>query len=238
MSAFDATFSTDDFQGQVRLFPLPGAVLFPHVVQPLHIFEPRYRELMEDALAGDKLIAMALLEPGWEADYEGQPPIAPIACLGKIVSHQQLDDGRYNLLLAGVSRIEIVRELPPTRSFRMAEARLAPDVYPQAGAARRSELQKKFLELFEDYLAMMPQAREAFQSLLAESIPLGTLTDMIAYTFDIPLELKRQVLCEPDVDARLNLVQPWIEKSILAQVESEFPLRQVMRKFPPWFSEN
>src|SRR5215212_9539920 len=90
-----------DFTGEVRLFPLPNLVMFPHVVQPLHIFEPRYCELLEDALATDNLIAMALLQPGWEQDYEGRPPIADIVCVGRVVSHARLPENRHNLLLLG-----------------------------------------------------------------------------------------------------------------------------------------
>ena len=83
MSSFDdLSFAPQEFSGKVRLFPLPNLVLFPHVMQPLHIFEPRYRFLLEDALATDRLIAMALLAPGWENDYEGRPPLYPMACLG------------------------------------------------------------------------------------------------------------------------------------------------------------
>jgi len=93
-------FSFENFSGTVRLFPLPNLVLFPHVMQPLHIFEPRYRSLLEDALRSDGLIAMATLAPGWEADYEGRPPLYPTACLGRIATHRQLDDGTYNVLAA------------------------------------------------------------------------------------------------------------------------------------------
>ena len=71
------------FAGTARLFPLPNLVLFPHVMQPLHIFEPRYREMTADALATDRLIALALLQPGWEADYDGKPAVYPVACLGR-----------------------------------------------------------------------------------------------------------------------------------------------------------
>src|ERR1700730_12850904 len=92
------------FDGTVRLFPLPNVVLFPHVTLPLHIFEPRYRAMTADALAGDRLITMMLLRPGWEEQYEGRPPLYPVGCVGKIVTDQKLDDGRYNLLLRGVSR--------------------------------------------------------------------------------------------------------------------------------------
>src|SRR5262245_28887250 len=105
-------------QGPVRLFPLPNLVMFPHVVQPLHVFEPRYCDLLEDALADDRLIAMVLLEPGWEANYEGRPPIAPVACLGKVVAHERLPAGRHNILLRGLRRAAIQRELPASRAFR------------------------------------------------------------------------------------------------------------------------
>src|SRR4029079_17170823 len=67
-------FDADTFCGVARLFRLPNLVLYPHVMQPLHIFEERYREMLEDALASDRLIAMALLEPGWETDYDRRPP--------------------------------------------------------------------------------------------------------------------------------------------------------------------
>src|SRR5262245_33693921 len=95
-------FDTAQFSGVARLFPLPNLVLFPGIMQPLHVFEPRYREMLEDSLACDRLIAMSLLQPGWQKDYEGRPPVASVACLGRVVSHQREIDGRYNLLLAGL----------------------------------------------------------------------------------------------------------------------------------------
>src|SRR3990172_9342939 len=92
-----------EFGGKARLFPLPNLTMFPHVVQPLHIFEPRYREMVEESLATDRLIAMVLLREGWEDDYEGNPPVHAIACLGQILADQRLDDGRYNILLRGLA---------------------------------------------------------------------------------------------------------------------------------------
>src|SRR5688500_7483895 len=105
----------------VRLFPLPNLVMFPHVVQPLHIFEPRYCDLLEDALADNRQLAIVLLQPGWERDYEGRPAVAPVACLGKVVAHERLPTGRHNILLRGLKRIAIRRELPANRPFRLAE---------------------------------------------------------------------------------------------------------------------
>src|SRR3712207_569670 len=97
----------DKFAGIARLFPLPNLVLFPSVIQPLHIFEPRYRQMTADALAGDRLLAIVLLRPGWEEEYEGRPAVYPVACLGHIAAHQRLEDGRSNLLLRGLRRIRI-----------------------------------------------------------------------------------------------------------------------------------
>src|SRR5215471_4819338 len=104
----DDVKALQNFSGIARLFPLPNVVLFPHLVLPLHIFEPRYRQMTTDALAGDRLLAMTLLKPGWESDYEGMPEIYPIACLGRIQAEKRLPDGRLNLQLRGLTRIRIV----------------------------------------------------------------------------------------------------------------------------------
>src|SRR5258708_20153721 len=98
------------------LFPLPNVVLFPNVFLPLHIFEPRYREMITDALASDRMIGMVLLRPGWERDYEGRPPIYPIGCTGVLTHHERLADGRYNLVLRGIERFPIVQQAPTPAS--------------------------------------------------------------------------------------------------------------------------
>ena len=109
-------------RGLVPLFPLPNIVLFPRAALPLHIFEPRYRRMTEDALRYDRLIAMALLKPGWEERYHGNPEVHPIACAGVIEDEATLPDGRFNIRLRGLARVEIlgfVRETP----YRMAAIR-------------------------------------------------------------------------------------------------------------------
>jgi Lon protease-like protein len=92
------------------IFPLPNVVLFPNVFQPLHIFEPRYRAMVSDALDTDRMIGMVLLRPGWEGQYEGRPPVYPIGCSGVITHTERLDDGRFNIVLRGVERFRILRE--------------------------------------------------------------------------------------------------------------------------------
>src|SRR5436190_1334396 len=111
-------FSLEDFCGTARLFPLPNLVLFPHVAQPLHIFEPRYQELMADALEDDRLIALALLQPGWEEDYHKKPPIYRMVCLGRILQEEKLEGGRYNLLLQGLCRARVREELKTDKLYR------------------------------------------------------------------------------------------------------------------------
>src|SRR5690349_13706514 len=101
------------------LFPLPNVVLFPNVFLPLHIFEPRYREMVADALASDRMIGMVLLRPGWERDYEGRPPIYPVGCSGVVTHAERLPDGRYNIVLRGIERFRIVEE-DTSRSYRLA----------------------------------------------------------------------------------------------------------------------
>lgn len=103
------------------LFPLPNVVLFPNVFLPLHVFEPRYRELTSDAIAGDRMIGIVLLCPGWEHDYEGRPPVYPIGCSGVITHFERLADGRYNIVLRGLERFRI-REEEHSRIYRRALA--------------------------------------------------------------------------------------------------------------------
>src|SRR5438105_2395233 len=123
--------------GLIRLFPLPNLVLFPGAMQPLHIFEPRYRQMTADALAGDRLIALVLPKPGWEVDYAGSPDVHPVACLGKIVADQRTSDGCYNILLRGLSRIQILHEIPHCKAYRKAKVELLAEVPVAEGSAER-----------------------------------------------------------------------------------------------------
>lgn len=103
----------------IPIFPLPGTVLFPNVFLPLHVFEPRYREMVGDAVQSDRIIGMVLLCPGWEQDYEGRPPIYPIGCAGLITHVERLADGRYNIVLHGLEKFRVVEE-SGERAYRLA----------------------------------------------------------------------------------------------------------------------
>jgi Lon protease-like protein len=117
------------------IFPLPRTVMMPGSVVPLHVFEHRYRALIEHALRASGLMAIATLMPGYEKDYDGRPPIWPEVGVGQMIAHQELADGRSNVLLRCVARGVIVRELPPDHTFREAEIELLHDERGDTSAA-------------------------------------------------------------------------------------------------------
>jgi uncharacterized protein len=235
MSAFDdPLFLPEEFLGKVRVFPLPNLVLFPHVMQPLRIFEPRYRELLEDALAGDGLIAMAALAPGWEKDYEGRPALHPIACLGRITAHCRLPDGTYNVLLLGLRRVRLLKELPASRRFREAEAELCGDVCPLQSAARRKAVRRRLRSAILHVLPAVPEAQEQLDQLLGNDMPLGVLTDVMGYILDIGTGQKLSLLAEMDVLRRAELLLKHLSEAAVASAPIEAPAFC----FPPEFSMN
>lgn len=231
-NAEDLDFDADTFSGVARLFPLPNLVLYPHVMQPLHIFEERYREMVEDALSGDKLIAMAVLEPGWENDYESRPPVAPYACLGKIVAHHRLPDGRYNLLLLGMQRVRIDHELDPLRSFRQASVELVDDKYDFDSPAEHHELQEKLVSAFRSNLPCECETPEQLEKLLSGEMPLGLLTDLAAYALPLDTAVKQELLAESRVSARAEILLSQVDQLAAAStIKPSHP-------FPPLFSDN
>jgi ATP-dependent Lon protease len=206
----NSSFIAEKFSGIARLFPLPNLVVFPHVMQPLHIFEPRYRTMLGEALADDQLITMAVLMPGWEKDYEGRPPVFPSACLCKVVTHQRTDDGNHSVLIVGMKRVEIVSELPATKPFREAQVRLRHDDYSDESAAERESRQQELFDRFRRTLPAKAETSEQLEQLLGKRVPLGILTDLVAYTLDIGIDRKVALLSEANVDRRAEVLLQFI----------------------------
>ncbi|MFZ5891964.1 MAG: LON peptidase substrate-binding domain-containing protein [Myxococcota bacterium] len=115
---------------EVPVFPLPHVVLLPGALLPLHVFEPRYRQMTRDTLAGRRLLAIARLKPGFEADYHGRPPIYPTCGIGEIVRHELRKDGCYDILVAGLVRAVVREELPATHPYRLVRAKALRDQTP------------------------------------------------------------------------------------------------------------
>ncbi|MEP6769652.1 MAG: LON peptidase substrate-binding domain-containing protein [Acidobacteriota bacterium] len=140
----------------IPLFPLPGVVLFPGTLLPLHIFEPRYRDMVARALAGDRIIGMAMLKPGFEGD-EGGSPIHPIGGAGEIIESEELEDGRYNVLLEGRFRYRVLEEKPGAsyRIARVAELETVPFVSGEE-ESRVCELTGKIFEAVRPRIELPP----------------------------------------------------------------------------------
>ena len=233
MDLEDALSLPGDFSGIVRLFPLPNFVLFPGAIQPFHIFEDRYRDLLEDALHGDQLIAMATLQPGWEPNYDGRPPLVATACLGRVVSHTRLEDGRFNILLLGMHRIGIINELPEDRTFRSADVELLPDRYPQESSSTRPTMRRRFTETVSRYVSQAASDQQKFENLISSDLSLGLMTDIFTSTIDFDLEFKQELLAEQNVDRRCQLL---LDR--LVELESSSNANPLSFQFPIKFSDN
>ncbi len=173
------------------LFPLPNVVLFPNVCLPLHIFEPRYREMTADALDGDRIIGMVLLRPGWEGNYEGRPPIYDIGCAGLVTHAEKLDDGRYNVVLRGMEKFRVVRE-DSQRSYRRAEVQAIDEPLTEANRdVMRAERRR-----LETLLVPQPQGRGADPK-MPPSMPDEELVNALAQYLDLEV-VEKQALLERD----------------------------------------
>ncbi len=135
----------------IPIFPLQYVVLFPNSTRPLHIFEPRYRAMVADALEGDSIIGMVLLQPGHEAEYEGRPPVYAVGCAGVIIAAEKLPDGRYNIVLEGRVKFRVLSE-DASRSYRLAEVEALPEAVEVSDrpllAERRKQLEETLLSIF------------------------------------------------------------------------------------------
>ncbi len=120
-----AAAETISIPGIIPVFPLPNVVFFPDTYLPLHIFEPRYRDMLADAVATDSCIGMALLKEGWEQDYDGHPAVHALGCVGRVKTVKPLPDGRSNLILQGLTRYTIEEELFDA-SYRRAKIAVPP----------------------------------------------------------------------------------------------------------------
>jgi len=134
----------------IPIFPLQDVMLFPHSTRALHIFEPRYRAMVADALEGDSIIGMILLQPGHEAEYEGRPPIFEVGCAGVIIAAEELPDGRYNIVLEGLEKFQVLSE-DASRSYRLAEVEALPEVIEPSDRPllnqRRQQLERALISV-------------------------------------------------------------------------------------------
>jgi Lon protease-like protein len=176
---------------RIPIFALPSVVLFPKTYLPLHIFELRYRQMVDDAVMNGQCIGMALLREGWEPGYYGNPPIYSMGCVGRLVSVQPLADGRSNVLLQGLERFEVVEE-SYDRAYRQANIELKPKQHAVLDQALRRHL----VSVLEDYLRTRDQ-QPTWQSWFREEVSDDILVNTLSTYLDCTA-LEKQFLLEAE----------------------------------------
>jgi Lon protease-like protein len=229
----DEDLDLSDSPRVCRLFPLPRVVLFPHAVLPLHIFEPRYKQMTEDALASDSLVTIVQWRAPAPSQVVGEPPIEDVACLGRILEHERLPDGQFNFLLLGRKRVRLIREIPSPKLYRLAEAEILEDEETELPEEpSRAELIALFCQAIKGNQNLEPDLAD----LLKSGVPLGVLTDIVAHSLSLPSRIKQLLLAETKVDRRVERL-----RQILREVAGEDPTpvpEDESRLFPPPFSVN
>jgi hypothetical protein len=194
----------------IPIFPLPNIVLFPGVFLPLHVFEDRYRAMVKDTLAEDRLIGMTLLRPGWDQNADGQPAVYPVGCVGLISHIEELEDGRYNLVLRGVEKFRISREEELTRTYRRA----AVDYLEEQMTAADREAVRRQRHTLERLLSVVSDGPDQpFPSNLSDDEVINALAQYLDLE---PVE--RQALLEQDgVARRCSALIELLEMKAMAQ---------------------
>jgi uncharacterized protein len=170
------------------LFPLPKIFLYPGVVLPLHIFEPRYRELVEDLLDRPGWMVISPIKAGFEDQADGEPPVYPVAGVGEIVKHAKLPDGRFLITLVGLARVRI-KEVTSEAAYREVEFEPLEEILPSANEGRRleTELRQAILERSSEFLN------------LPSNLPLTSLSDLLLQNLDLPVDSMSRAFSEPAV---------------------------------------
>jgi hypothetical protein len=189
----------------VPVFPLPNVVLFPHAVVPLHIFELRYRTMVRDALSGERVIAMALLRPGWERDYHANPEFHPLGCLARFEEVEWLPDDCYDLTLLGLARVRLgapAREYP----YRTVRVELLPEEpYTEEDplvASERHALQELYRRLVGPGMAVPPGPAVA-----GGELPFAALVNGVCMTAPLEAQEKLDLLALDSVIERGHRVR-------------------------------
>jgi len=226
----------ENFDGTVRLFPLPNVVLFPRVIQPLHIFEPRYKQMVEDALDDNGLIALCLLRPSASFGANNVAPIFPEICIGKIIQEERFPDGRFNLLLQGVSRAKIIKEVNDGKLYRTAKVEILDDV-PLASEENANRIRTKLLKRMTKWFTQQPSAKAQLDRLVQSDLSLGNLCDVFSFALPLSVDLKILLLQLVNIEDRAMLLLEVIEQ-MTPEITKPQASPIASKKYPPDFSAN
>lgn len=205
----DETAIRVNFGRAMPMFPLNSVTLMPHAVLQLHIFEERYRRMIADALDGPGQIAMAVFAgEGWKDDYLGRPPLRSAVCVGQIMQHQQLPDGRYNVALHGVCRARIVQELPNEEERLYREAVLEPVGIEAIDEEELSPTRERLLSLLtSSSLADLKDAEAVCNHLRDDEVPTSAILELVSFSILGDAELRYRLLAEGDPVKRSKVIE-------------------------------
>lgn len=220
----------DGFDGTVRLFPLRNVVLFPGVVQAFRIFEPRYREMMQDCLDSDQLITIATVDSLSDRLPNGEPAIEKVVCVGRVLNSTKLDDGNFNLLLIGVRRAIVLAEIDTTLPYRLAEVEIQEEDLTEqfSDGISREMIFSKLRELLQWSSGINDRVLEQFSE---KSLPLCRLVDMVCCASGIDPGDQHRILATLDLNRRVRLLLSLLDQRIQQNSDSS-------PGFPPKFSLN
>jgi Lon protease-like protein len=195
-----------NFSRPMPLFPLHGLVLLPHAVQPLHIFEPRYRQMVDDTLGASRQIAMACFDSA-SPRCTGGSVLRPAVCVGQIIQHERLEDGRHNIVLHGVCRAAIREMMEPScrRPYRMA--RLAPLEVPALEPPRLERVRLMLQAMLANpELRRMRSVRGVLAWFKRGDVPTHALLELLGFTLVYDPETRYRLLAEPNVMVRAGVI--------------------------------
>lgn len=209
------------------IFPLDAPVLLPQQVLPLHIFEPRYRQMVEHCLDGAGQIAMAIFSgQDWKQKYHGRPPLRPAVCVGQIAQHERSPDGRFNILLQGVCRARIIREMPASEDHLYRTALLEPTGIEIAETESLGDARATIGELLsEGPLTKMNAAEPILEWLNNDDIPSGALLELVSFAIITEPRVRYQLLAESDAQTRADLIINELRhlSGLIERAESQHP---------------
>ncbi len=199
----------------IPIFPLPSTVFYPGTFLPLHIFEPRYREMTADALKGKRQIGMVLLKPNWEESYFQRPELFPIGCVGSIEKEIRHPDGRYNFTLVGLHRFRIVREMEG-KLYRLAEIDLLEELNEQVFDEAPNLTRDGLIDSYREFISLIPENNPLKEEPNWKSLgeKLSQFVDRFAYRLDLSLEQKQTFLEELDVLRRADFLHSFLKIKI------------------------
>jgi Lon protease-like protein len=189
-----------DSPERIAIFPLSNVVLFPTLATPLHLFEPRYRQLARDVLAGERRIGMVVVRPEFTDEMVGDPPVFPIGCAGTITESQRLPTGQYNIVLHGECRFRIVEEEPRREPQLYRVARIVPleDRYAETDHERVARLRASIVENVGVLLrSSQPERAQAMSPEFFAGVDDVTLVNLLSNALALPVE-EKQALLEAD----------------------------------------